>query len=112
MSLANQAQMAALFQIESDGVPPSEDVIFLETKISFALPDLSNCVLETHGADDYIGAPIILDDGQSCYVEKDCPGLEGKYPTNDFTASVTGALSGRRPFGMLPKGVDQIIERG
>jgi hypothetical protein len=71
ISLTDQAQAVAWFEIESyDGASPRGDVTFLETTISFAFPDAHNCDLRTHGGDDYVSAPIILDDGQSCYIEK------------------------------------------
>jgi hypothetical protein len=71
IDLANQAQAIAWFDIESyDGASPRADVIFLETTISFAFPNVNNCDIQPRGANDKISAPIIVDDGQSCYIEK------------------------------------------
>jgi len=71
MNLSNQAQAAAWFVIEAwDGAAPRGDVTFLETRIAFVRPDPGNCNVQTHGGDDYIAAPVVVDDGQSCYIDK------------------------------------------
>jgi hypothetical protein len=71
MNLGDQAQAIARFEIEAwDGATPRGDVTFLETTIAFALPDSSNCDVQPHGGDDYVAPPVVVDDGQSCYIDK------------------------------------------
>ncbi len=69
-SLADQAQGIARFEIEPYGDAISPEVVFLETTIRFARPHLENCRLGDQGPDDVVTAAVIVDDGQSCYIEK------------------------------------------
>jgi hypothetical protein len=69
-SLADQAQGIARFEIEPYGGAISPEVVFLETTIRFAHPHPENCRLGEHGPDDVVTAPVIVAEGQSCYVEK------------------------------------------
>jgi hypothetical protein len=69
-SLADQAQAIARFEIEPIGDAISPEVVFLETTIRFAHPHPENCRLGEHGPDDVVTAPVIVAEGQSCYVEK------------------------------------------
>jgi hypothetical protein len=70
VNLVDQAQGIARFYIEPYDGAISPEVAFLETTISFARPHLDNCRLDEHGPDDIVTAPVVVDGGQSCYVEK------------------------------------------
>jgi hypothetical protein len=67
-NLAGQAQGRARFYIEPDSGVKSANVTFLETIIGFARPQPGNCRLDEQGPADVVTRPIILDNGQSCYV--------------------------------------------
>ena len=86
ISLADQAQGVAWFSIEPYDGATSSDVAFLETTIGFARPDPGNCDLQAHGPDDVVTAPVVVDRGQSCYIEK----ITLKPPTRPQSAKPLG----------------------
>jgi hypothetical protein len=69
-SLADQAQGIARFKIEPWDGAMSPDLEFLETIIDFARPHSDNCRLDEKRHDDTVTAAILIDHGQSCYIEK------------------------------------------
>jgi hypothetical protein len=67
-NLAGQVQGRARFYIEPDPGVKSADITFLETIIGFALPHSDNCQLDEHGPADVVTPPVIIANGQSCYI--------------------------------------------
>jgi hypothetical protein len=69
-NLADQSQGIARFYIEPYEGTMSPNVEFDEITIDFASPHSDNCRLDEKGHDDLVSAPILIDHGQSCYIEK------------------------------------------
>lgn len=83
--LKGQAQGWAIFEIESDGVEPTADVIFTSTTLTFADSDSSACQPSSFGANDYYSAPVTSTDGKSCCVSKIILRANGVAPTSPNT---------------------------
>lgn len=80
--LKGQAQDWAIFEIESDGVPPVADVIFTSTTLTFADADPSACQPSSFGTNDYYSAPVTSTDGTSCCISKIILRANGVPPTS------------------------------
>ena len=83
--LKGQAQGWAIFEIESDGVEPTSDVIFTSTTLTFADSDPSACQPSSFGTNDYYSAPVTSTDGKSCCVSKIVLRANGVSPTSPNT---------------------------
>jgi hypothetical protein len=68
--LTGQAQNRAEFVIEGYACEPISDVVFTDTTITFALPNLGDCNVARRGEDDFISTPEASPDGSSCFIEK------------------------------------------
>jgi hypothetical protein len=68
--LENQYQSDAYFQIESYGTPFLSDLVFNETEIVFRNPDEKNCSILQQGSGAVVTSPILVGDGQECYIDK------------------------------------------
>jgi hypothetical protein len=66
--LLGQAQNRAEFVIEGYSAAPVSDVVFTNTTITFASPDLLDCAVARRGENDFVSTPELSSDGLRCFI--------------------------------------------
>ena len=70
LDMLGQAQTWAEFVIEPYSRPPTADVVFTSTTVTFASPERSACQPTSRGEDDYFAQPLSSADGRTCCVSR------------------------------------------
>jgi len=70
IDLMNQAQNLAYFVIEEYSSAPVSPVVFMNTTITYGMPDAADCKLAMRGQTDHVSVPVASSDGLTCAIQQ------------------------------------------